>query len=91
MIFDQELLSEAFGQDFARYAAAKIYRAARRKSGDYTHRPGWIRLRPGDDRQSRKCRGAPGQVQKLSTMEKFHTGLGVTLRDNRAVLRNLAA
>ena len=47
-------------------------RAAGRKTDDHAHRPRRIGLRPRDARHSRQRGSARGQMQKLSTVGKFH-------------------
>ena len=58
--------------DFVSGFEASLSRATSRKRYDNLHRPRWIGLRPRDARHGRQRGRACGQMQKLSSVGKFH-------------------
>jgi hypothetical protein len=72
LVLDHELLTEAFRQMLPGKPRNDVRRAAGRERHDQTYRSRRIGLRPSDTRQGRRRDSARGQMQKLSSVRKFH-------------------
>src|SRR5262245_14476134 len=71
-ILDDDLLAKPLRQPLTHQAADHVLRAAGGKADEQTHRPRRISLRPCDARNHRQHGSACGQMQKVSTVGKFH-------------------
>src|SRR5262249_44740863 len=87
-IVDDELLAESLRQPLTYQTRDDIARAARCITNDDTHRPRWIGLRPRDPRRRRQRDSASGQMQKLSSVRKFHDVSSQKTLKTKALLRS---
>src|SRR5262245_56518075 len=71
-IVDYELLAEPLRELLSDQTSHGVGRTARRVADDDTHGPRRVGLRPSDARHSRERGSARGQVEKLSSVGKFH-------------------
>ena len=71
-VLDDEWLTEPFRQPLTHEAREDVECAARGHPNDDPHRPRRIGLRPRDPRYGRQRGSADCQMQKLSTVGKFH-------------------
>src|SRR5215510_11813870 len=71
-VLDDEWLAQPLGQPLTHRTGDEVVSAARRDWHDQTHRPRRIGLRESEPRHARECGSTRGQMQKLSTVGKFH-------------------
>jgi hypothetical protein len=71
-VFDDELLTELFGQPLTHQTGVEVIRAASWKADDDFHRPRRIGLRRCAARHGQERGGARCQMQELSSVGKFH-------------------
>src|SRR5258708_9432735 len=73
-VLNEEGLSEPLRQPLTHDTREDVERASWCSPDHDAHRPQRIGLRPSETRESRQRGNARGQMQKLSSMGKFHIG-----------------
>src|SRR5262245_5584795 len=88
-VLDDEWLAQPLGQPLTHRTGDEVVSAARADWHDQTHRPRRIGLRESEPRHARECGSTRGQMQKLSTVGKFH--LNLPLRSHHSITSSARA